>query len=79
MPLMVLLELNSPSLIDYEGMKGDGKCRKKNKDSTEALYCMFERKLKGLYFHDASIRCKPLGVKEAEDLRGVRTGIRSSL
>jgi hypothetical protein len=57
----------------------DGKRRKKNKDSTEALYCMFERKLKGLYFHDASIRCKPLGVKEAEDLRGVRTGIRSSL
>lgn len=40
---------------------------------------MFESKLKGLYFHDASIRCKPLGVKEAEDLRGVRTGIRSSL
>jgi len=45
-------------------MKEDGKCRKKNKDGTEALCCMLERKLKGLYFHDASIRCKPLGVKK---------------
>lgn len=60
-------------------MKEDGKCRNKDNDSTEALYCIFERKLKGLYFHDASIHCKSLGVKEAEDRRGARTGIRSSL
>ena len=60
-------------------MKEDGKCRKKAKDSTEAQYCIFERKLKGLYFHDALIHCTPLGVKEAEDRRGARTGIRSSL